>query len=1032
MRLGSSFRASALLSTAIATSLLAAGSAAAQTAPAPTPAPATAVADAPAPSPADSAAQTPSAPLPSERLVAMSGTIRPFAGGILPYAGNIRSFAGDVSGSAGNIRSFSGNATASAGNIRSFAGNIRSFAGNIRSFSGDVLPVTGPDSTFWGGIYPARGALSASAGNIRSFAGQFEGMAGNIRSFAGNIRSFDGGLLDWTSGATNYQAIDGQIAGLVAGSKTAWGAAVQARTGQSFEDGFANKMLGKYGIDLNDAQSLVGLDEVGYELFLMDWYDGLMNYSGVDQVDHWMKAINWSPRITQDLGSGKDSRIGLLDFTVTGEGTSSVVMAGGVSKVSGVHGSAVISLMTAAHDGRGVMGIAPGASVVAYNPFDETYTAGWTDIKNGVINLVKNGATIINMSLGVPGYTLNPGWNTVFSDDAVSKEAKKRVFVLAAGNEGITQTQDIQWAFDKNPAILVVGSVDPNGTISEFSNRPGNVCLTKDGKMAGDGSCTGKDRATLASRFIVAPGEFILVADGQGGVTRMSGTSFAAPLVSGTVALIHDRWPWLRDRPADTADLVLSSARDVGAPGTDPVYGRGMLDVAAALSPGSLAALKFKISINGSKLGDVWMATIPAVQRSQMLTYWEANNAYVTAFEDTLTSYRDFSIPLSSKLAGQTVGNSTEQFNSYLTARFLDWFKSGGTTTPTGKAGPGFAFGAARFSTEMRGFGGMEATMTASPKPYRPGLRQSGVGFETGLALHNPNSGIGVRFGTGRGAAALGQQGFGMQSDYETETGGANPFLGFASGTGYAAVDVDLSERLTLSSGVSRQEAVRDFDRMGAAERVALGGIDPYRATANTLSLRYSATPWLTTTLGYTMLNEATGLLGVQSLDPSDLRHGSATDAATFGADVAIGGTLSVSATGTLGRTRGGDPAREAIAVSQGGVVSSAYQAAITKVGVFGNDRMRVTLSQPIHIERGSIEVSNVQVIDRQAGELGNVVQRFDIAGSDRRYVAEVLYGRTLMGGIAELNLFGRVNVQGRANVGQPGVTAGTSFRLGF
>ena len=874
--------------------------------------------------------------------------------------------------------------------------------------------------------------MSASAGNIRTFSGQFEGMAGNIRTFAGNIRTFDGTLFDWNQGAQTYTALNGSIAALVAGSKTSWGAAVTARTGQSFEAGFSNRLLGKYGIDLNNAQSLVGMDEVGYELFLMDWYDNLMNFSGVDQVDHWMKAINWTPRITQDLGSGKDSRIGLLDFTVTGEGTSSVVKTGGVSTVSGIHGSAVMSLMTAQHDGRGVMGIAPGASVVAYNPFDETYTAGWTDIRNGVLNLVKNGATIINMSLGVPGFTLNPGWNTVFSEKAVSDEARKRVFVLAAGNEGITQTQNVQWAFDKNPAILVVGSVDPYGTISDFSNRPGDVCLTQDGKLGPDGSCTGAGKATLASRFIVAPGEFILVADGQGGVTRMSGTSFAAPLVSGTVALIHDRWPWLRDKPADTADLILSSARDVGAPGTDAVYGRGMLDVAAALAPESLAALKWKVSINGGKTTDLNINTLTLTQRQQMATTWEANSAYITTFDDTLTSYRDFTIPLSSKLAGQTVGTTAEQFQSYLSSRFLDWFKGGGTTTTDGKRGLTATFGAAQFSGEMRGFGGLEATMTASPRQYRPGLRQTGVGFETGLALRAPDGGFGVRFGTGRGAAMLGQQGFGMQSDYEAGTGGANPFLGFASGSGYAAVDVALSDRLTLSSGVTRQEAVRDFQRMSASDRVALGAIDPYRATANTLTMRYQATPWLTTTVGYTMLNEATGLLGVQSLDRNDLRHGTATDAATFGADVAIGDTLSVSATGTIGRTRSGDVAREAIAVSGGGVVSSAYQAAITKVGLFGDDRLRVTFSQPLHVERGSIEVSNVQVIDRQTGALGEVVQRFDIGGTGRRFVGEMLYGRTIMGGKAEVNLFGRANLQGRSSTAQPGVTAGTSFRLGF
>ena len=961
------------------------------------------------------------AELQDTRLIALGGVIRPFGGDMKPYAGNIRSFVGPISGSAGNIRSFAGESIGSAGNIRSFAGNIRSFAGNIRSFTLGVLPATGPDPVFWGGLYPASGTLSASAGNIRTFSGDFEAYAGNIRSFAGNIRSFDGMLLTWNQGSDKYTALNTRIAALVAGSKTTWGAAVTARTGKSFEDAFATPMLTKYGINLKDPKSLVGLNELGTEIFLMDWYDNLMNYSGVDQVDHWMNAINWSPRITQDLGSGKGSKIGLLDFTVTGEGTSNIVEASGVSTVSGIHGSAVLSLMAAAHDGRGVMGIAPGASVVSYNPFDATYTAGWSDIEAGVLNLSKNGATIVNMSLGVPGWTLNPGWNTVFTDSTLSAEAVKRVFVLAAGNDGITQTQDIDWRTDKNPTIIVVGSVDPSGNISDFSNRPGNACLLKQGDCK-----SSADR--LMSRFIVAPGEWILVSDGQGGVTRMSGTSFAAPLVSGTVALIHDRWPWLASRPADTAEIILASARDVGAPGTDPVYGRGMLDVAAALSPKALSALQYKVSVNGSTQS-INVTSLSTAQKDTMLATWEAKSAYITGFDDTLTSYRDFSIPMSTKLVGQTVGNTGEQFNSYLTQRFMDWFKG---TTPGFAGETRAAFGAAHYTSQLMAGNGIEAVATASPRAYRPGLRQTGLGFETGIALRNADAGYGVRFGTGRGGAALGQAGFGMQSDYDVATGGANPFLGFASGSGYAAVDVALSPSLTVSSGIARQEAVRDLDRLGTQDRFALGGIDPYRATAATFTMHYRVAPWMTTSLGYTMLNEASGLLGVQSLDRNDLAGGTRSDASTVAVDVEVASGLSLSGSATVGRTRSGDPSRQAIAVANGGLISSAYQAAVTKVGLIGNDRLRLSLAQPLHMERGSIEVSNVQVVDRSTGQLGTVVQTFELSSRPRRYVAEMLYGRTVMGGTAEVNLFGRANLNGTVEQGQSSFTLGSSFRLGF
>ena len=80
------------------------------------------------------------------------------------------------------------------------------------------------------------------------------------------------------------------------------------------------------------------------------------------------------------------------------------------------------------------------------------------------------------MSLGVPGWTLHPDWNGVFADRKCMTLTKTNVFVIAAGNDGITQTQNIVWNKD-NANIIVVGSVDPAGTISTFSNRPGDVCL---------------------------------------------------------------------------------------------------------------------------------------------------------------------------------------------------------------------------------------------------------------------------------------------------------------------------------------------------------------------------------------------------------------------------------------------------------------------------------------------------------------------------------------------------------------------------
>ena len=81
----------------------------------------------------------------------------------------------------------------------------------------------------------------------------------------------------------------------------------------------------------------------------------------------------------------------------------------------------------------------------------------------------------------------------------------------------------------------------------------------------------------LQRRWIVAPYQF----PHDGGT--LQGTSFSAPFVTGIASVVKSKFPTLA--PADVANLLLETARDVGAPGMDAIYGRGMVDLANALSP---------------------------------------------------------------------------------------------------------------------------------------------------------------------------------------------------------------------------------------------------------------------------------------------------------------------------------------------------------------------------------------------------------------------------------------------------------------
>ena len=69
--------------------------------------------------------------------------------------------------------------------------------------------------------------------------------------------------------------------------------------------------------------------------------------------------------------------------------------------------------------------------------------------------------------------------------------------------------------------------------------------------------------------------------DGTVGV--FSGTSSAAPVVAALAADILSKWPQLSGQQA--GDVILKTAKDIGAPGPDEVFGMGLVDFKAALSP---------------------------------------------------------------------------------------------------------------------------------------------------------------------------------------------------------------------------------------------------------------------------------------------------------------------------------------------------------------------------------------------------------------------------------------------------------------
>jgi hypothetical protein len=925
----------------------------------------------------------------------------------------------------GNVRSFYGN-------VRSFWGDVSPFYGNVRSFWGDVSPFYGNVRSFWGTLDPASSAALSGAPIYEGVAPFWESTGTDWNSIADRWQTAGDYRPD---NAATYGSIATDMQSLVAKSKAFWGAAVTLKTGRSFEAGFSDAVLARFGINLDDPASFARLSANQQSHFFMDWYDGLMNFSGTDHADYWMKAINWTPKLTQTQGAGSDAVIGLVDqFSADDADTKAkLIYAGGTgfkpAEIDGaIHGAGVLSLINASHDGKGVMGIAPNAKVAAFNPFDADGGAEWSDVIEGIRQVgterlvagVKMRASVINLSLGVANTTFSPEWKTVFKSPGVDVIRDKVLYVIAAGNDGFTQTSNVEMGGSLGSTFLVVGSVDPAGKISAFSNTPGDACLLNAGKCD-PGIDLGKG-GYLKNRFIVAPGELILVSDGKGGVTRQSGTSLAAPLVAGTVALIQDRWPWLKDKPRAVAKIVLDSARDVGAPGVDGVYGVGMLDVEAAQAPLKFSTMKFTLfNNNGTKAGDV---RADVLQKNGLQSVWKTANMYLTGYETILDTNRDFLIPLSSTLYGSTRGG--EYFQDFVYDRMTAWIsapafagqqRAGFTNlTNSGSGVPGGSWTVALKGRVVQNYVGTR------------GARQ--IGLRSTVDVSAPGGKFGLAFGTGDGALALGgTANLGMTSDFDPYSGGVNPLLGFASGGSHFGAHMQVAPAIAIKVGMTEQKRSLGLDLydLGVNDRNALLRGDRYRAQATNVTVDVRPAAWLTLSGSATQLDEPDAFLGVRTTVAGAFGKGTVSTGLTLGADAELPAGFSLFGSATGSRSSSAD---NAAAFRIVGAYSTAFQAGVAKYGLLGHsDSLRLSLAKPLGTARGTAELTQMKVTNRETGERGWVTDRFQLDGGVKRLVLEGLYGTAMFDGRAQVSLFGRGELR-EIDSGTPRLMLGSQLRL--
>jgi hypothetical protein len=947
------------------------------------------------------------------------GDISPFHGDINPFYGNLHSFHGDINPFYGDISPFWGDISPFWGDINPFHGDISPFHGDINPFHGDINPFHGDISPFHGDISPFWGDINPFHGDIDPFHGDISPFWGDIGPFWGDINAFWGDIDPFsTETSADYGQLSNDLNTVFTRAEGVFGARISTVTGQSFRDGFLKDLLDRYGIDLNNPASLEALDARARSAFFMDFYDGLMDFTDYDRVDHWMATVNWSPALSQFAGGGEGVTVGMLDFRLPYDAPLDIRRQRGTRlDLEFNHGFAVAGLIAGQHDGEDIMGVAPNVELSISNPFDDSLTANWSEVRWAMRRLLWdwNDVDVVNMSMGVSGWTLHPEWAGVLGDWFVEWRGSDTLFVVAAGNDGLSQTVDINWSgVETLDNLLVVGSVGPTNWISSFSNRPGTACLTV------NGACQPGHR--LMDRFLVAPGELILTwdgtqaVDGDLGTSRFSGTSFAAPLVTGAASLVKSRWHWLE--ASDLANILLWSAEDLGAPGVDEVYGWGLLDVDAAMSPLDPTNL---IQFNAQ--GDAYQVDGISMIMGAANMAPDTTNA-VVVFEQIGDTYRDFAIPLSSVLAGRSQNYLARRADaeSQLAEQVYS-FASGTSFRDIQEVG-----------SVMTQSGDLQVIAVAAANDPRERSSYSDLPFQAGIRIIDTGSQRELRFGMGEGALALAQQdGFGLYADYRPETGGVAPVLGLASGGAYAMARFELSETSRVSFGITTTDDERLFVNPFTGEESALiDGLSSYRAQAFLADIRHDLSDSVQIQASYTMLNEDTGFLGAQGTGPLAMEGGTQTDALTIGAEAYVPLNLTLNASATMARSRA-NAFDGGVLQLQDDVISSAFQLTARRDGVLGDrDAMRLSVVQPLHVEQGTFAYTATQVTDRDTGALGIVTNQWQMGGQ-RPVHAELLYATPLFDGHADLSLFGRLDLteaEGRVETNE--LASGARFRLTF
>lgn len=277
------------------------------------------------------------------------------------------------------------------------------------------------------------------------------------------------------------------------------------------------------------------------------------------------------------------------------------------------HGTVVAEMAAGSRVGNWGGGVAQGAKIAVSRIIDDTPPPDDGSGEGNEIHVDDGYGSFfssVNAELADAGAKIiNNSWGGVYwSDPAVTAQldAAWREFVVGRGG-------------------LIVFASGNSGADPRYAGEPSDIArlptLANDPELAKGWITVGAldpDHPTQLTSYsqqcgsamnycLVAPGNVIFinpqakVGDASYSLYQGGGTSYAAPQVSGAAAVVWSAFPYFNND--QVRQTVLAASKDLGAPGVDPVFGWGLLDVTkAAMGPSNFAWGDFDVTLAGNSV----------------------------------------------------------------------------------------------------------------------------------------------------------------------------------------------------------------------------------------------------------------------------------------------------------------------------------------------------------------------------------------------------------------------------------------------